>query len=41
MVLNGVEIGGGSIRIHDSELQQEIFNIWFIKEEQMKNLDSF
>ena len=27
MIINGVEIGGGSIRIHDSELQKKMFSV--------------
>ncbi len=34
LVVNGVEVGGGSIRIHDKELQHEIFKILgFTREE--------
>jgi len=34
MVLNGVEVGGGSIRIHDPKIQEKVFElIGFIKEQ--------
>jgi aspartyl-tRNA synthetase len=37
LVINGVEIGGGSIRIHDEKLQQQMFdNLGFTKEEAKK-----
>ena len=37
LVINGVEIGGGSIRIHDEELQRTMFdNLGFTKEEAQK-----
>ncbi len=36
LVLNGFELGGGSIRIHDNELQQEIFKALGFTPEQAK-----
>ena len=34
MVINGVELGGGSIRIHDSELQDHMFRLLGFSDEQ-------
>jgi aspartyl-tRNA synthetase len=37
IVLNGYEIGGGSLRIHEQELQKKIFAILGLKDEEIKN----
>ena len=41
VVLNGVEIGGGSIRISDNSLQSRIFSILGISEEEAREKFSF
>jgi aspartyl-tRNA synthetase len=41
LVLNGVELGGGSIRIHDSEVQAEVFNILGISASEAANKFGF
>lgn len=41
VVLNGTELGGGSIRIHSPELQQAVFNILGIDAEKAKDKFGF
>jgi len=36
VVLNGVELGGGSIRIHDRELQSDMFQVLGIGKEEAR-----
>ncbi len=41
IVINGYEAGGGSIRIHDSELQHKIFEVLQLTEEEIKTRFGF
>ena len=41
MVLNGVELGGGSVRIHHPSMQQQVFNILGIHEDEAKEKFGF
>ena len=41
MVLNGTELGGGSIRIHNQEMQQTVFRVLGIEEEEQREKFGF
>jgi aspartyl-tRNA synthetase len=41
MVMNGVELGGGSIRIHNKELQARMFELLGFSEEEAKDQFGF
>jgi aspartyl-tRNA synthetase len=41
MIINGVEIGGGSIRIHDSELQKKMFSVLGFSDERAEEQFGF
>lgn len=41
MVLNGTELGGGSIRIHDQQMQEAVFEVLGLGEEELKDKFGF
>lgn len=41
VVLNGVELGGGSIRIHDAQIQDKVFDLLGLSKEQAQNKFGF
>ena len=41
MVVNGIELGGGSIRIHDKDLQKQMFKVLGFKDQEAQNQFGF
>jgi aspartyl-tRNA synthetase len=41
MVINGMEVGGGSIRIHDKTIQKKMFSLLGFSEEEAQNQFGF
>ena len=41
MVLNGCELGGGSVRIHDQKMQETVFEVLNISEEEQQEKFGF
>ncbi|RNM31586.1 aspartate--tRNA ligase [Absicoccus porci] len=41
IILNGYELGGGSLRIHDNQLQKKIFEILGLSDEEIRNKFGF
>ncbi|MCF7907177.1 aspartate--tRNA ligase [Patescibacteria group bacterium] len=41
LVLNGIEVGGGAMRIHQAKLQEKIFKLIGLEEEQKKEFSHF
>ncbi|MGV2480809.1 UNVERIFIED_CONTAM: aspartate--tRNA ligase, partial [Salmonella enterica subsp. enterica serovar Weltevreden] len=41
IVLNGIELGGGSVRIHTSEVQQAVFDLLGISPEEQQEKFGF
>ena len=41
MVLNGTELGGGSVRIHEQQIQQEVFRLLDISDEEAESKFGF
>jgi len=41
IVLNGIELGGGSIRIHDAAMQDKVFDLLGLSKEQARNKFGF
>ncbi len=41
IVLNGIELGGGSIRIHEIEMQQRVFDMLGLRDEQVQQKFDF
>ena len=41
VVLNGIELGGGSIRIHDRAVQEKVFNLLGLSQEEVTSKFGF